>query len=171
MFSTRSVTQRVRMPPRYVGDREIDRALIPILRGRVLPDGAMVYAVEKANTRRFAACEPHGSSLLDYTVDVIVHAFNASAGTVVQLVDVRPGADDSLVGSALALKVTVQGFGPMCRHGTSVKGAPWARVRLVEPARDGEWLAVALGTGLGLPCCVGDLEDEEEDDVQSSMSA
>lgn len=122
MFSTRSVTQRVRMPPRYVGDREIDRALIPILRGRVLPDGAMVYAVEKANTRRFAACEPHGSSLLDYTVDVIVHAFNASAGTVVQLVDVRPGADDSLVGSALALKVTVQGFGPMCRHGTSVKG-------------------------------------------------
>ena len=162
MFSVRTVTQRVRMPPRYIGDREIDRALVPILRGRVLPDGATVYSVEKSKTRRFAEYEPHGASLLDFTVDVVVHAAHVAAGAVVQLVDVRRGPEDSIIGSALALKVTVRGFGETCRHGTPVKDVPWARVRLVEPSGDGEWLAVALGPGLGLPCCVGDCEDADE---------
>lgn len=169
MFSVRSVTQRVRMPPRYIGDREIDRALVPILRGRVLPDGAAVYSVEKSRTRRFAEIEPHGAALLDFTVDVVVHAAHAAAGTVLHLVNVEPGPEDSIVGSALAMKVHVRGFGSTCRHGTPVRGAPWARVRLVEPSGDDEWLAVALGPGLGLPCCVGDLEDEEEDEGSMSV--
>ena len=167
MFCERTVTQRVRLPPRYLDAvdqrREVERALPYLLRHTVLQDGSVVQAVLSWQMRRFAEYEPHGTALVNLGVDVRALVCTAEATMVVRVHNVRPGAGDALLGEALGATVRVPGFGPACRHGTAVAGAPWARVRLIAPDAAADWVALASGPYLGLPCCVADDGAEDED--------
>ena len=173
MYAECATVQRVQLLPKEVGDRPparaIRRALPYLLRQRALPDGSVAQAVVGWERRRFAEVSPHGTSLIDFTVDVRLLAVTLERGMAVYLPAPKSDQGDALVGAVAGVAVCVRGFGQTCRHGTPVEGAPWARARLEAPQPDGSWLASTSGGFMGLPCCARDddvdeeLEDDDED--------
>ena len=167
MYCECDAVQRVPLLPKDAGDREqtreIRRALPYLLRQRPLPDGSVAQTVLGWTKRRFAEVSPHGTSLIDFTVDLRLLAVKLQSGMTVRLVAPKADAEDAMTGVAGGVAVRVRGFGRVCRHGTFVDGAPWARVRLEAPQPDGSWLASTSGGFMGLPCCVKD-DDNDADD-------
>ena len=82
------------MPPRKMDERtrelELGRALPKIMNGhRVLEDGSLVCGVMEWNVDRFAEYEPHGTSLLNFMVNVRVLSAKLVPGIVVTLINVK----------------------------------------------------------------------------------